>query len=195
MENLFRDDTKKKLKRKKAAKATLSFAMDEEGEGEETLEVGDGRRSSSKDKDEDPLEGPPSKRSKFRKNPNVDTSFLPDREREEAERKERERLRVEWLDKQEDMKKEEIEVVYSYWDGSGHRKSVMVGCFLMLSYPFAHGLVQCKKGDDIGSFLEKCRQQFSELRGVSVDNLMYVKVCTTNIIQLLVLNKFHRRIL
>jgi XAP5 protein. len=35
---------------------------------------------------------------------------------------------------------------------------------------------QCKKGDDISSFLEKCRQQFPELRGVSVDNLMYVKV-------------------
>ena len=49
------------------------------------------------------------------------------KELEEAERKERERLRVEWLEKQEDMKKEEIEVVYSYWDGSGHRKSVMAG--------------------------------------------------------------------
>jgi protein FAM50 len=127
VENLFRDDTKKKLKRKKAAKAKLSFAMDDEGEGEETVEAGEGGRSSSKDKDEDPLDGPPSKRGKFRKNPNVDTSFLPDREREEAERKERERLRVEWLEKQEDMKKEEIEVVYSYWDGSGHRKSVMAG--------------------------------------------------------------------
>jgi len=36
--------------------------------------------------------------------------------------------------------------------------------------------LQCKKGDDIASFLEKCRQQFPELRGVSVDNLMYIKV-------------------
>lgn len=34
---------------------------------------------------------------------------------------------------------------------------------------------QCKKGDDIGTFLEKCRQQVPELRGVSVDNLMYIK--------------------
>lgn len=67
------------------------------------------------------------KKSKFRKNPNVDTSFLPDRDREEEERRERERLRQEWLKKQEDMKQEEIEVTYSYWDGSGHRKSVMVG--------------------------------------------------------------------
>ncbi|KAG8891203.1 Protein FAM50A-A, partial [Tulasnella sp. 403] len=35
--------------------------------------------------------------------------------------------------------------------------------------------VTCKKGDDIGTFLEKCRQQVPELRGVSVDNLMYIK--------------------
>jgi protein FAM50 len=127
VENLFRDDTKKLKKRKKVAKATLSFAMDDEGgEDEGTVTVDLGRRSSSKDKDEDNQDGPPSKRGKFRKNPNVDTSFLPDREREEAERKERERLRLEWLQKQEHIKKEEIEVVYSYWDGSGHRKSVNV---------------------------------------------------------------------
>jgi len=35
---------------------------------------------------------------------------------------------------------------------------------------------ECKKGDSISTFLEKCRLQFSELRGVNVDNLMYVKV-------------------
>jgi hypothetical protein len=38
-----------------------------------------------------------------------------------------------------------------------------------------HGMLQCKKGDTISAFLEKCRQQFPELRGVSVDNLMYIK--------------------
>jgi len=77
---------------------------------------------------------PPAKRGKFRKNPNVDTSFLPDRDREEAERKERERLRQEWLKNQETLKQEDIEVSYSFWDGSGHRKSVTVSypgyCFL-----------------------------------------------------------------
>ena len=31
-----------------------------------------------------------------------------------------------WLKEQEDLKNEEIEVTYSYWDGSGHRRSVMV---------------------------------------------------------------------
>ena len=56
----------------------------------------------------------------------VDTSFLPDREREEQERREREQLRQEWLRRQEELKNEDIEITYSYWDGSGHRKSVMV---------------------------------------------------------------------
>ncbi|CAG8833401.1 13137_t:CDS:2, partial [Racocetra persica] len=98
------------------------------------------------------------KKPKLGKNPNVDTSFLPDRDREEDERKEREQLRLEWLRKQEEIKNEKISVTYSYWDGTGHRKTV-----------------SCKKGDSIASFLEKCRQQFHELRGVSVDNLIYVK--------------------
>ncbi|KAH7912208.1 XAP5, circadian clock regulator-domain-containing protein [Hygrophoropsis aurantiaca] len=148
--NELKEETKRVKKRKKAAKATLSFAMDDEGEGE-------AENSSGQTPEVDSGEHP-AKRSKFRKNPNVDTSFLPDREREEAERKERERLRQEWIRKQEETKLEEIEVTYSYWDGSGHRKSVF-----------------CKKGDSISSFLEKCRQQFPELRGVSVDNLMYIK--------------------
>ncbi|KDR73509.1 hypothetical protein GALMADRAFT_251217 [Galerina marginata CBS 339.88] len=153
--NELKDDARKAKKRKKAAKATLSFAMDDEGDEDS---AGDLTRESSAGNGDDDTDSPAPKRSRLKKNPNVDTSFLPDREREEAERKERERLRLEWLEKQESTKKEDIEIVYSFWDGSGHRKSV-----------------QCKKGDDIGSFLEKCRAQFPELRGVSVDNLMYVK--------------------
>jgi len=150
--NELKDEARKKKKRKKVAKATLSFALDDEED-----EDGDSREGSSKEKDDE--DGtPPTKRSRSHKNPHVDTSFLPDREREEAERKEREQLRLEWLTKQEQLKKEDIEITYSFWDGSGHRKSVM-----------------CKKGDEVVTFLEKCRQQFPELRGVSVDNLMYIK--------------------
>ena len=70
VEGLFRDEKKVK-KRKKTAKSTLSFAMDDEG---------DESGSPSLNDDE-----PPVKRPKSRKNPEVDTSFLPDREREEAE--------------------------------------------------------------------------------------------------------------
>jgi protein FAM50 len=124
VENLLRDDAKKAKKRKKTTKATLSFAMDDEGDDDGDLNDSHLRQDDQDDRDE-----PPTKRNKLKKNPNVDTSFLPDREREEAERKERERLRLEWLTKQEQMKKEDIEVVYSYWDGSGHRKSVTVSSY------------------------------------------------------------------
>ncbi len=121
VENLLRDEQKKVKKRKKVAKSTLSFALDDfEGDGEH--DAGGETKEIER----------PSKKAKSRKNPNVDTSFLPDREREEQERREREELRQEWLRKQEEMKNEEIEIVYSYWDGSGHRKSVTVGLFTIL---------------------------------------------------------------
>ncbi|KAG2219050.1 hypothetical protein INT45_008894 [Circinella minor] len=138
------DDKKKKRKKKKAS-VKLSFALDDEEEGEE---------------EDDDKEIITSKKKKIKtiKDPTVDTSFLPDRDREEMERIQREQLRKEWLKRQEEIKKETIGITYSYWDGSGHRKNV-----------------QCKKGDSIAQFLDACRQQFPQLRGVNVDNLIYVK--------------------
>ncbi len=118
VENLFRDEQKKVKKRKKSAKATkLSFALDDEAEDADSLSGSATPNAGTNSENH---------RKKFRKNPAVDTSFLPDRDREEAERREREALRQQWLKRQEDMKKEEIEITYSYWDGSGHRKSVVV---------------------------------------------------------------------
>ncbi|KAH9998099.1 XAP5, circadian clock regulator-domain-containing protein [Russula compacta] len=146
-----KEEQRKVKKRKKSAKATLSFALDDEGTGADSTSGSPTPNASA-----NPENRP--QRKKFRKNPAVDTSFLPDREREEAERREREELRQEWLRRQEEMKNEEVEITYSYWDGSGHRKSVV-----------------CKKSDEIATFLEKCRHQFPELRGVNVDNLMYIK--------------------
>ncbi|EDQ85791.1 uncharacterized protein MONBRDRAFT_28793 [Monosiga brevicollis MX1] len=121
--------------------AVLSFGGDEEEE-----------------EDEAPL--PPKKR--LGKNPEVDTSFLPDREREEQERLRREELRKEWVEKQEEMRNEPIEITYSYWDGSGNRRTVQVA-----------------KGNSIGQFLQaalkQLRADFPELRAVSADSLVYVK--------------------
>jgi protein FAM50 len=102
----------------------LSFAMDDEEAEVSSDSTPQPSKGAEEDIDDD--EEKRAKRSKLAKNPNVDTSFLPDREREEDDRRERERLRQEWLKRQEDMKQEDIEVVYSFWDGSGHRKSVMV---------------------------------------------------------------------
>lgn len=109
----------------------------------------------------DSTEGP-KKKLKITKNPDVDTSFLPDREREEEEKALREQLRQEWEQRQQQMKEEEVEVTFSYWDGSGHRRSVTM-----------------KKGHSIYQFLQKAlemlRIEFHELRAATADSLMYVK--------------------
>lgn len=132
------ESEKSKRKKKKNMAATLSFDIDDEDDTD-SKEFG-------------------FKKPKFGKDPTIDTSFLPDKEREEEEKRIREKLKLEWLQKQEEIKAENIQVTYSYWDGSGHRKEV-----------------ECKKGDSIAKFLEKCRLQFPQLRGVNVDNLIYVK--------------------
>ncbi|XP_003737320.1 protein FAM50 homolog [Galendromus occidentalis] len=149
-----------KEKQKKAIQA-LSFSMDDlDGESQddngsdsdtaETEAVDCGEKTAS-----------PHER-KMKKNPDVDTSFLPDREREEEERRIREELRQEWTDKQRKLKEEAIQITFSYWDGSGHRR-----------------VVEMKKGNSIYQFLQRCletlRKDFHELRVVSADQLMYVK--------------------
>ncbi|XP_062193940.1 protein XAP5 CIRCADIAN TIMEKEEPER-like [Phragmites australis] len=96
------------------------------------------------------------------KDPTVETSFLPDREREAEEQAERERLKKQWLHEQELIKNEPLSITYSYWDGTGHRR-----------------VIQIRKGDTIGEFLRVVQQQlapeFREVRTTSVENLLYVK--------------------
>lgn len=98
------------------------------------------------------------KKQKLEKDPSVDTLLLPDKEREEMEQKQREYLQKQWLEEQERIKQEEIEVTYSYWDGTGHRKT--------------H---KCKKGTTIESFLYMIQPEWKELKRVSVSDLMFVK--------------------
>ncbi|XP_064550408.1 protein FAM50 homolog [Drosophila montana] len=104
----------------------------------------------------------PVKKKKICKNPDVDTSFLPDRDREEQENRLREQLRQEWVMQQAELKDEDISITFSYWDGSGHRRNVLM-----------------KKGNSIYQFLQKClellRKEFIELKTVMADQLMYVK--------------------
>ena len=74
----------------------------------------------------------------------------------------REKLRQQWEEKQKAIKEEEVEITYSYWDGSGHRKNITM-----------------KKGNSIYQFLckvlDSIRTEFPELKTVSGDQLMYVK--------------------
>lgn len=131
-----------KKKKKENAKPVISFSVD------------DGEDSGGSEE-----EAP---RKIAKKNPLVDTSFLPDRNREQKEREERERLRIEWVEHQKALKEEKIAITYSYWDGTGHRYTV-----------------EMKKGETIEKFLVSClnqlRKEFAELRAVSPENLIYVK--------------------
>jgi len=96
------------------------------------------------------------------KNPDAETDFLPDRNRDEELQRQRELITAEWLEEQKVIKQELLEVTYSFWDGSGHRKVIRV-----------------TKGTTIGKFLMEVKSQldpeFPELRKTSADRLMYVK--------------------
>ncbi|KAI3446188.1 hypothetical protein Pfo_002853 [Paulownia fortunei] len=140
-------------KRKIKADPRLSFADDFEVDNEEEDE-------ENKNEESERL----SRRNfgKLGKDPTVETGFLPDSEREAEEQAERERLRKQWLLEQAQIKNEPLEITYSYWDGTGHRR-----------------VIQVRKGDTIGEFLRAVQQQlapeFREVRTTSVENLLYVK--------------------
>jgi protein FAM50 len=131
-------------KRKKMA-STLSFSFDD-GDGENG-ESGDTCTAAKK---------------KVGKDTSVDTSWLPDKERDKKLQEEKEQIAIEWIAEQEKIKKESLEVIFSYWDGSGHRRATIV-----------------EKGLSIGKFLEKVKSElvgeFSHLRLESADSLMYIK--------------------
>jgi protein FAM50 len=138
------------------SKSLLSFIGDED---EEDLDC---KKFESHLISEKSAIEPICKRPKIMKNPDVDTTFLPDSEREREEKEEKERLAREWIDKQDKIKEELIDITYSYWDGSGHRKKITV-----------------RKGDTIGQFLSAAQKQltheFEELRNSSSSYLMYVR--------------------
>ena len=100
----------------------------------------------------------PMPKKKLLKDPTVDTSFLPDHDRDERERQVRLKLKREWKQQQEAIKAEKINITYSYYDGAGHRRNMVV-----------------TKGMTVEEFLSQVRKEFKELRNVSTDNLMFIK--------------------
>jgi protein FAM50 len=149
--------------KKRSSKALLSFAGEEEEEEEEE------EREREKEGEQEVGASGDAQRRRLEaaapglgKDPTVATSFLPDAAREARELALREQARAEWAALQERIKAEPLTVVYSYWDGTGHRRE--------LSIP---------KGASIGRFLEAARadlaKEFPELRAMSVSGLLYVK--------------------
>eukprot|EP00929_Paragymnodinium_shiwhaense_P028311 TRINITY_DN16433_c0_g1_i3.p1 TRINITY_DN16433_c0_g1~~TRINITY_DN16433_c0_g1_i3.p1 ORF type:complete len:354 (-),score=133.77 TRINITY_DN16433_c0_g1_i3:287-1348(-) len=146
-------DKNKNMKKKKAINSKkLSFEDDDM----------DDDSDDDDDDDEDEEKEVPMKRG-FGKNPNADTSFLFDTNREVDMLRKKQELIDEYNKMEEKAKKDKLEVIYSYWDGTGHRRNIHI-----------------EKGFTIGQFLAKAKSDlektdFPELRTVGLDNLMYVK--------------------
>jgi protein FAM50 len=144
----------KRVKKKRAKMLnTLSFADAEDADDiiqDLKLDYDDKRKSKS------------NMPAEVKKDPNIDTSFLPDKERENRMTAERQRLKNEWIANQNKLKEQLLEITYSYWDGSGHRRTVNI-----------------KKGDSIAEFLEQVRkglaEEFREMANASSDALLYIK--------------------
>jgi protein FAM50 len=97
-----------------------------------------------------------------KKDPSIDTSFLPDQHRDSQLAAERERLLVEWKIQQQAAKQQQLLITYSYWDGSGHRRDICV-----------------RQGDSIGTFLaavlRDLAKDFRECAALTADAVLYVK--------------------
>ena len=87
------------------------------------------------------LPGPPQQqRRRLAKDPTVRTDFLPDADEEAREATLRAALLEEFEEQRERAKAAPLEVVFSYWDGAGHRRQTTVAA-----------------GSTIGAFLGKAR--------------------------------------
>jgi len=145
---------KKSLRLKRTVKASqLSFEADDMG----------GSDDEEDDADEDDDDDFKLKKKTFGKDPTAKTSFLYDADREAELARKKKELMVQYKKEQEEMKKQKLEVTYSYWDGAGHRRTCIV-----------------EKGFTMGQLLSKAKGElektdFPELRTVGSDTLMYVK--------------------
>ena len=166
-----------RAKARAAARAKLSFDDEDEGGEEEGEEGGEPAAAGAAVADPagETAAGPaataaaappPPPAGGVGKDPTAATHFLPDATREAEEAALRASLRAEFEAKRAAARAAPLEVVYSFWDGAGHRRAVTV-----------------KAGDTIGAFLGAARAQlladpsgaFKDLRGVGADGLLYVK--------------------
>ena len=146
-----------------AARGKLSFG-DGEGDGEdddgdeEDEDEGDDEKEEEEDAERREGDGegkaaaaaatannsdippPQHQRRRLAKDPTVRTDFLPDADEEARERSLRAALLEEFEEQRERAKAAPLEVVFSYWDGAGHRRQTTVAA-----------------GSTIGAFLGKAR--------------------------------------
>ncbi len=108
----------------------------------------------------DDTEQPPTEppKRKLRKDPAAETSFLPDRAREDALARRRQFLGAQYEKEQEARRAEPFEVPYSFWDGRPQKYAVTV-----------------RKGTTVERFLSACCDTTPELRKCSAVDLILVK--------------------
>jgi protein FAM50 len=150
-------------KLEKKRKSKLSFAFDDEGDETSEAATPSANESSAKPSRsgsvlEDDDSTAKRKRPKLGKDPTVNTSFLPDREREENERIQKERKHEEWLLRQEEIKAETIEIQFAYYDGLSHL-----------------GTVTVKKGEPVFNLIDKAKRAFQDIRDVGSERLLFAK--------------------
>ncbi|SBS86049.1 XAP-5 DNA binding protein [Plasmodium malariae] len=99
---------------------------------------------------------------KIMKDPTINTSFLKDKERDEKIELKKKELRELYFKLENEQKEKVIEITYSYYDGSGHRRKISV-----------------KQKTTIGQFINKCvdnlKNEFIHLRSASCETLIFVK--------------------
>lgn len=155
---------KKLAKLEKKRKSKLSFAFDGDDEDTEGVDTSANESSTKPSRSASVLDGDEEnsttnrKRLKLGKDPTVNTSFLPDRDREEQERIENERKHKEWSTKQEEIKAETVEIQFAYFDGLSHLGSVKV-----------------KKGEPVFNLIDKAKQQFQAIRDIATEKLLFAK--------------------
>uniref|UniRef100_A0A6B2LJM4 FAM50A/XAP5 C-terminal domain-containing protein n=1 Tax=Arcella intermedia TaxID=1963864 RepID=A0A6B2LJM4_9EUKA len=92
------------------------------------------------------------------KDPTIDTSFLPDKGRDEFLEQQRRRLQIEWLQQQEEIKEAPFSIDYCFYDGTSHKKNMVI-----------------KRGYSIKEFLTVAKKQFPDIQDASTDLLLFVK--------------------
>ena len=112
----------------------------DEEEDAERREGGEAATTTTTNNDEDPPLPPPQQRRRLAKDPTIRTDFLPDADEEAREATLRAALLEEFEEQRERAKAAPLEVVFSYWDGAGHRRQTTVAA-----------------GSTIGAFLGKAR--------------------------------------
>jgi len=157
-----RDAREREKRKAKTAKISSKLSFDDDDECDR-IDVG---RACDEGETLE-MEAPRKKFGALGKNPDVETCFLPDKAREEAEEAERKAIAEEYAERARAMKAEVVDVTYSFYDG-GRRGG---------------GTLRVKQGDTIEQFLVKVRAALlaeggtvnRDLKAVDAPGMMYIK--------------------